>query len=134
MSKVSREVAEKEVEQWLDHKKISPKKRETQKEYVEVLIDAVSEGVLTLQSETHIFVHTLKFPPEGAEDPIKTLEYKPRLQYANVKGHLRGVASGDGDARFIAYMAALTSKPKLVFEKLDSEDMSVAQAITLFFV
>jgi hypothetical protein len=31
MSKVSREVAEKEVEQWLDFKKISPKKEKPKK-------------------------------------------------------------------------------------------------------
>lgn len=133
MTKVSREVAENEVNEWLDFKKISTKKRETQKEYIDVLIDAMCDGVLVLKSETKEFVHNLKFPTEG-EEPITTLTYKPRLQFSQVKGHLQTVKTGDGDGRFIAYMAALTAKPKQVFEKLDSEDLSIAQAITLFFV
>lgn len=133
MSKVTREVAEKEVNDWLDYKKVGSQKRESNKDQIDVLIDAICEGALVLKADTKEFVHTLKFATEG-EQPITELTYKPRLSYSQVKGHLHNVKPSDADGRFIAYMAALTGKPKLVFEKLDSVDLSIAQSITLFFV
>lgn len=133
MSKVNRETAEKEIEQWLDFKKVGARKRESNKEFIEALIDAIVDGVLVIKSDTKVIVHNLKFPTDG-EQPLTTLEYKPRISYSQVKGHLTNVKAGDGDGRFAAYMAALTGQPKAMFEKLDSEDYTIAQAISLFFI
>jgi hypothetical protein len=133
MSKVNRETAEKEINGWLDFKKVSATKRESNKDFINNLIDAVCEGVLVVKDDTKTIVHNLKFPTEG-EAPLTTLEYKPRINYSSVKNHLTNVKPGDSDGRFTAYMAALTGQPKQLFEKLDTEDYTIAQSISLFFI
>ena len=129
---VSREVAQSEIDKWLDHKKISAKKREQQKDSIDSLVDAVVEGTLVLK-EDFTLVHTLKFPTDG-ESPIKTLEYKPRLKMDIVHAHLQNVKSTDADGRVAAYVAALTTKSKTIVKALDTEDYSVAQSIAVFFL
>ena len=78
----------------------------------------------------------LKFPIEdkGGSTAFKTLEYKPRLNMASIHLHLQGVKSADADGRVCAYVAALTSKPKELIKKLDTEDYGIAQAIAIFFL
>lgn len=129
---VSREVAQSEFDKWADHKKISAKKREQQKDSIEAIVDAIVEGTLVLK-EDNTLVHTLKFPTEG-EAPIKTLEYKPRLKMDIVHAHLQNVKSNDADGRVAAYIAALTTKSKTIIKALDTEDYSIAQSIAVFFL
>lgn len=130
--KVSRDVAEKEITKWLDFKRVNDKKRETQSDSVDVLIDAVADGFLTL-NDNHTLVHNLIFPIEG-ELPVRELEYKPRLKVSTVHTHLNGVKSSDADGRVCAYVAALTSRPKDVIKGLDTEDYSISQSIAVFFL
>lgn len=130
---VSREIAQQEIDKWLDFKKVSPKKRETNKDSIEALVDAIIEGTLVLKDETKVLVHTLRFPTEG-EDPIKVLEYKPRLKMDAVHAHLNSVKSSDADGRVAAYIAALTTKSKTVVKAMDTEDYSIAQSIAIFFL
>ncbi len=131
-TKVSADVATKEIDKWLDYKHIKEKKRESFKEQIEALIDAVADGNLIL-NEKHELVQTLTFPLDG-DLPLKELNYKPRLKVSTIHQHLNGVKSTDADGRICAYVAALTSKPKDVIKGLDTEDYSIAQAIAIFFL
>lgn len=133
MSKISREIAEAEINSWLDYKKINEKKRNNYKDNIESLIDAVSEGVLSVNPETKELIHVLSFPI-GEEMKVNKLEYKPRLTVGAVQSHLNGVKATDADGRIIAYVAALTSQPKELIKKMDTEDNSVAQSIAIFFL
>lgn len=128
---VSREQAIEEVNSWLDYKKISPEKREMQKDQIETLVGAICEGVLSLK-EDHTFVHELKHPTEG-EMKITKFEYKPRLRIAAVHSHLEN-SKPTPDARVVAYIAALTSQNKGVVGLLDTEDYGIAQSIAIFFL
>lgn len=130
--KVSKEISISEVNAWLDYKKVSDKKREAQKEQIEVIQDAISDGTLTL-NEDRSFTHHLKFPI-GKDVTIISLEYKPRVAMQTIHSHLQGVKPTDGDGRLCAYVAALTSKPKDVIKSLDTEDYNISQAIALFFL
>ena len=129
---VAREVAAQEIEKWLDYKKINDRKREQYKDSIDALIDAVSDGVLTVD-EDHNLVQSLKFPI-GNEVTTSKLEYKPRLKVASVHSALQGVKTADADGRICAYIAALTSQPKGVITALDTEDYSIGQAIAIFFL
>jgi hypothetical protein len=131
-SKVSKEIATEEVYAWLDLKKIGAQKRETQKDQINTLIDAVVDGSLSLTSDK-VFVLELKFPTEG-ETPLKKLEFKPRLQMALINQHLQGVKPTDFDGRIAAYAAALTTQTKTLLSKLDTEDYGLVQSIVLFFM
>lgn len=134
MGKVSREVAVSEVNRWLDAKKLSDKKRESKAANIEMLVDSIEEGVLYL-NEDNVFVHVLKFPIESTDGKVAfdKFEYKLRINMALLNMHLAGVKSDDADGRMVAFISALTAKPKDIVKKLDTEDNSVAQAIAVFF-
>lgn len=131
-NKVGREVAEKEIESWLDFKKVNEKKREAYKDNIDTLIDAVADGTLTLNDDK-TFVQKLRFPI-GEGDSIKTLSYKPRLKVSTVHVCLQGVKSTDADGRVCAYVSALTGTDRNIIKALDTEDYSVGQAIAIFFL
>ncbi len=135
MAKVDKEVAVAEVNTWLDYKKVNDQKRETYKDNIEALVNAVMDGNLSLK-EDKTFVHALKFPIESTDGKpaFETFEYKPRLKMETIHLHLQNVKAGDADGRVCAYVAALTSKSKDIVKKLDTEDYSIAQAIAIFFL
>jgi len=132
MNKLSREQAEVEVNSWLDHKKISAKKREAQRDQIESLVCAMEEGVLIL-NENKVFIHEL-LTPIGSEAKITKLEFAPRISIGSVHKHLEGVKSDSVDGRILAYVAALTSNTKDVIKKLDTEDYGICQSIAIFFL
>lgn len=129
---VDKETATNEIESWLDYKKVGQKKRESAKESIETLIDAVQEGILVVNEDKTI-THKLKFPLEG-ESSITELIYKPRINSSLVQMHMQGVKSADTLGTYHAYGAALATKPKEVIKKLDTEDLSIVQNIALFFL
>jgi hypothetical protein len=132
MEKVVKEVAFEEVEKWLDHKKISDKKRESYKEQVDLLVESISDGYLSLNDD-FTFTQKLKFPISN-QISTSQLTYKPRLKMSEIHRRLEGVKTSDSDGRVCAYIAALTSQPKEVIKELDTVDYEIGQAITIFFL
>lgn len=133
MTKIAKEVAEKEIKEWLDAKKVSATKREAYKDNIETLVDAIAEGYLTKAKETNVLTQTLMFEV-GEEKKINTLTFQPRLMISKIHESMKGEKSTDADARVLAYISALTGQPKGIIKKLDTEDYSVPQAIALFFM
>lgn len=129
---IALDVAQAEVDRWLEHKKISAGKRETNKPSIDSMVAGFQDGMLILNEDFSI-THKLKFATEG-EKPIEELKYKPRLKVETTFKHLEGVKSSDADGRLCAYVAALTSLPKGLITKLDTEDYSLAQSIAVFFL
>ncbi len=129
---ISIDVAEKDTNKWLDAKRVSSSNREVHKDHVEVITDAIVDGILTLK-EDNSFSHKLLFPIEG-DSSLDTLDYKSRLKISTVHSHLKGVKGGDADGRILAYVSALTSKPAGVIRALDTQDYSISQAIVVFFL
>lgn len=132
MSKVALEVAEKEVESWMDKKKITQSMRESLKDQIKILVESVCDGLLILNVETNEWTHFLNFPL-GEEGTIPQLKYLPRLNDRLLEPHLRGVKSDDGDKRLQAYISALTGEVKGVIANLDTVDKRVSTAIASFF-
>lgn len=134
--KVSFEQAQKEVENWLDHKRVSPKKREgVYAESIEVIVDAISFGDATIEEDGKI-IQSLKFPitDSSGNMVVSVLEYTPRITYSAIKSQLQTVKPGDGNGRLIAVASGLTGKPIGILEKMDTEDISLLQAISVFFL
>jgi hypothetical protein len=129
---LSPDVARKEVEKWLDYKKVSQSKREDREDSIERLTDGFMDGTLVL-NEDYTITQNLKFPTEG-EKPITKLDYKPRLKVSTIHQHLQGVKSDDADGRVCAHIAAITGNPKGVIKALDTEDYNIGQAIAIFFL
>lgn len=129
---INRETAKKEVESWLDEKKVSAKKRETHKENIENLIDSICDGTLVLEKGE--FVQKLNFPVPGEAQEITTLRFKQRVNVETVQMHMQGVKPTDNYGMISAYIAALTTQPKGVIKKLDTEDYTIAYGIAIFFM
>lgn len=135
MSAVSKEVAEKEFNSWMEYKKIPAKKRESNKEYGEKIIEAICDGRLVL-NEDFTFTQKLFFAveDESGSAVVSTLNFKPRVKTETIHVQMNGVKPGDADRRVLAYIAALTGVPKALIAKLDTEDYDVCQSFAVFFL
>lgn len=131
--KVSREIAEEEIEYWLDKKKVRESQRSFYKESVEILTDAMMDGDLVLDKDTNELTYTLSFPTEGTA-PIKNLKFKARLNDAMLKPHMETSKSGTLVDVNLSYLAALTDVPKTVLAKLDTVDKRVISNVVVFFL
>lgn len=127
------EQAQAEVEKWLDHKKVSAGKREKQKPHIEVLVDAICDGTLTLNPDM-TFTHALKFPIGDGADALKEIKYRPRISHGEVHVYLQKCKSDDAHGQVFAYIQALTKQPKDLLARLDSEDHAIAQGFAVFFI
>ena len=131
--KVSEEVAESDVNRWLDAKRFSESKRESLKDSIKDLVGYVMEGNLVITEQAKI-VQKLNFEI-GDEIKLSELSYRNRIDVDDIHKRMIGshVKAGDVDGRIRVYVAALTSQPYATIGKLDSTDWSVAGTIAGFF-
>jgi hypothetical protein len=128
---VSLEVAKAEIDNWLEYKRISGTKAESQKDAIEMMVSAVQEGNLTL-NEDFSLTYALKFPIGESED-ITEFKFKPRVSRGDLQRFTAKVKPSDIDGRIDAYICALTNQLRAIVTKLDSEDSGICQAIAGFF-
>jgi hypothetical protein len=133
MSKVSEDVAEKDVNRWLDAKKISDDKRQSMSDTIKEMVGYVKEGNLIISDDGKIS-QVLNFEI-GEEDKVNELQYQNRISVDDIHKRMIGsqIKAGDVDGRIRVYVAALTKKPYALIGKLDSTDWSVASTIASFF-
>lgn len=131
---LTREVAEAEINQWLESKKVFPSTIESQKDSIEVLIDAMTMGNLVYGDESkpdaekqfkHILLHPL--------GDVTELVYKNRLNDRMLQPFLKGVDPRNSDERLNATIAALTDRARGIIAGLDSIDKKICNAIAIFF-
>ena len=134
-AKMNEELATAEVVKWMDYKKISPKKREEQKEAIETIAEAIQYGYLVLKDDFK-FVMNLKFPLTGEDGSteLETLEFKARLNNAALHPKMQKVKGLDLTGMMLAHVSALTGQNTGIVRLLDSEDTRVANAIAGFFM
>ena len=130
--KIAREQAESEVNQWLETKKVFKSVRESNQDSIDLLIEAIQDGVLIYNEDENTFTHKLLHPLKN-EMPVEELTYISRLNDNILRPYLKGVPTGDGDARLLATIAALTGKAKGILSALDSVDKKICNAIAIFF-
>lgn len=133
-SKITKEQAEKEIESWLNYKKIDPLQREEQKAQIDALVSFVQNGHLIL-NEDFTFTHILKFPlGEDGKIPVKELKYQARLKERDLSYKLAQFKSDDSEGRLMAHYQALTGEAKGIIAGLDKEDIKIARSIAVFFL
>ena len=130
--KLTRSVATKEINGWLDAKKIKDGQRESSKDSIETLIECVMEGDLLVNADGTL-TQNLLFPI-GSNGEIKALTFKNRLNDRMLEPHLKGIKGTDVFAVLSAYIAALTDTTKTVLSHLDSADSRVGKSIAVFFM
>lgn len=130
--KVERSLAEEEVTDWLDKKKVSSSVRESNKDSIELLIDCICDGEMVKDDKNNLD-YTLKHS-FGDEEKITRLTFKPRLNDKMLKPYLNGVKTNDAEGRLLAYISALTGVQRAILENMDSVDKKVAMAVVIFFL
>jgi len=131
--KINRETAVEDINRWLDARRVKDRKRETFKEQIDVLVDAVMDGLLVVRKEDNHLVHTIEFPAK-TEAPIKTLEYKLRITVAELHAAQAAETNVTSNTTFYAYIQALTGVVKQTLLKFDSSDYNICQAVAVFFM
>ena len=129
---VSREIAEADVQRWLEAKRIRQTKRESLKEYIESLVLEIMDGFITIDENCNL-TQKLRFPI-GLHENVKELNFETRLKVLDVNPFLQKVAQGDNDGRVLAYILAATKQPLGFIQALDTEDLGVSQSIAVFFL
>jgi hypothetical protein len=133
MANVTPEIATNEMNAWLDSKKIMTNTRESNEDSTQLLIDAMVEGIITIDEESKVISHNLMFPIGDGEE-IKVLEYRQRLSDRLLEPYMKGVKPTDADGRLIAYICALTQNSRGIIKNMDSVDKKIALAIAVFFL
>jgi hypothetical protein len=127
---VSRELAEQEVNEWLDFKKVSPSKREEKKDDIKNIIDAVENGTLVLDKEKLTFEYSLLFPL----NELEKLTLTPRVNAGKIQQAMIGVKSDDLYGMFNVYISVMVNKPKELLKSFDAEDYNLLRRVAGFFM
>lgn len=115
------ELAKKEVEKWLDIKRVRPKKREKLKDQISLMCEFFEDGTFILNDDGKI-VQNLLFETGGK----KELVYESRLS-------INKLNEFDHQSHYVNVVSALTGELTGVIAGLDSEDTEPALVITSFF-
>lgn len=129
MSAIAKEVAEKEVNAWLDYKKIKPKQRTASAPMIEELVEAVMEGIISID-EKNVIKHKLSYPVDGL---YSELTYKPRLTVGESLQSSVSIGSAF-DSMILSTISALTGKGTIELQKMDTEDYKISKSIAVFFM
>lgn len=127
MSKLSIELAEAEVNKWIEARKTRDSVIEANKDNITALIDGFKDGLLSL-NEDNTITQTLLHPIEG----LKTIKYKDRLSGFEKQKHTSRAGS-DVHSQIIALLAALSCENSALLNKLDTDDIGVIRSLTSFF-
>lgn len=122
------EVAQAEIEKWLDGTKVANSKRVASKTDIEMLVDAVADGLLVV-NEDFTLTQTLVWPLEG----VSELTYKARLSVGDPASRLKEFKADDIHGMVLAYVATLTAKPNALIKQIDRKDYRISTAIAGFF-
>jgi len=134
MSTISNEQAKQEFNQWLDSKKISARKRESNEGAEEIIIDAIMDGAMVINEDKTIDLKLL-FPIEQGNMNVDSLSLKHRLTVGQKNQAVKGLKPDDGDGRMLAYIAALSSQPAGIIRQMESgDDYERASAIAVYFL
>ena len=133
-TKIAPALAGTEIEKWLDFKRVKPVKRQAFAAHIGVLIQAVSYGDIEITKDFKI-THNLNVPILDADNnPVYSkMEYAARIN-AQALNEALGDAGNDSEiANTIAYGSALSNLPVAIIRKLDTSDLSIISALSVFF-
>jgi len=122
----------KDVERWLDYKKIGNSKREINKDFINMLADAVADGDLVLE-EDFKWKYTLKFPLEN-ESPVRTISFMPRVSLKEINEYQGKAKASSGSDVMVMYLSLLSGVAKEVIRNFDTEDFNLISSIGIFFM
>lgn len=133
MQVITQEVAAKEVEGWLNFKRIPEAYIKGSGAYVNGITISVMEGIFTIDPATKEITHKLLFPIGVGEFQITELKYKPRLGVSVIQASIAGLSPVDLTGRTLGTIAAMCGRPRTEIGPMDSEDFRAASDLAAFF-
>lgn len=132
---LSPEMAQAEVQKWIEAKRPNKKTLEkANEEIIPQLEEAFLDGFLSLDENNRI-VQKLQYPIKNSagETTVTSLTYKLRLTQGEINRLSEGTG-GNPNLTLLAYVCAAASQSKNIINALDSEDFKLASNIALFFM
>lgn len=129
---VDEQTASKELERWLDAKRVPSRKREQNDQVLETLKAAIQDGRLIVTDTGQISVKLLF--PIGNNDDIKKLNFTNRIKAKQVRKMKVNDDAFDTMGQVLALVAAATNNSMKLLGELDNEDYSLIQSIAVFFM
>ncbi len=130
--KVSEDVALKEVNDWLNHHKVTPGNKKENISFIETIIENLRMGYLVLNADL-TWTHTL-ITPIDSEVSTTELTYN-RINLGKVNRKLENSRDKDDEmTRLNAYLSVSTNKPMKLIEGLSMRDKTIGSSIMVFFV
>lgn len=126
MSKVSKQQAEKEINEWFDFARVRASVRKAKSHSFEILVESVMDGSIVINPDKTITLILID-PLEGTKEVVFTPRYKVEDLFSIAKT----VEVPDGGV--LSVLAAMSKKPTGVFLKFSNVDYSIASAIAVFF-
>ncbi len=137
MPVINEQTALQEFTEWMDAKKVKAKTREQLQPNIEMLVDCICDGILSIDPSTNAITHKLDFPvlDKKGEPYMTSLTYKARLTGEEQTQANKSLRPSDPlEMRLLATASALTGKLIAELNKMDTADMKITQAISLFFM
>jgi hypothetical protein len=133
-TKIAPTLAGAEVKKWLDFKRVKPIKRSAYADHIGTLIQAVVYGEIEIKDDFRI-VHNLNSPILDTDGrPVYSkMEYKARITAQELNEALGKSGNESEIANTIAYGSALADLPVAIMRKLDTSDLSILAALSVFF-
>jgi len=142
MKKVlAKDVAEKELEQWFDYRRMKESARNNADEdgndiFKEKIVEAFQYGELVFKPETGELIQNLSVPvkKESGEIILEKLVYQPRVKRNALTEPMKGVKLNDTEGRTKAWISAVTGVNKSHLGLMDLSDFGISEAIITYFL
>lgn len=134
---ISREVAEKEVESWLDRMSFRKSKREKKefKESVENLVDSMMDGLLSI-CEDGSLKYKLQYPVKDDEgNPVLSeLTFGKRITIENFAKQIKISKAETSEEKSVVLISTLTGEPQGLITKTKMGDFTELGGMAAFFL
>lgn len=130
---IAKDIAEKEVNDWLSRIDFSEGQRADFAANINIMVNAVSNGSVSIDPVTNEVTQKLK-RPFGKEEKISQLKFKTDITISEINTYKKGVDADADNRTTIAYICASSGNLASVIEQMNARDFNVSTAIVLFFV
>lgn len=118
----------KDVTRLLDLKKLFPKRREQLAQAIEVVVEAIQYGYVTINDAGEI-EQKLVTPIGG----IEVINYKARVDPLTINKSISALKNPTITSQVMVYKKAYTGLLEMQLQQLDQTDANTCEAISLFF-
>lgn len=132
---ISEDLAQQEVDKWLNAHKIRKTVREKNASYIATLTDAMIDGLLVL-NEDNSFSQTLLFPIQDEDGVVKVanLNFKYRFKVRELSREVEGINPNNPIELTVSFVSALSCISRPLVLSMDYSDYKISSAVASFFI